>query len=333
MAHPSQPRRAHMKGAWVSAVFLSCWIPLADCLAGQKAEAMSLLEGIGESARELTYDGVFIYRQGNDIETVRIIHRADERGERERLISLSGAPREVVRTDLHVTCVNSSRRSVFVEALPLQSPWSGVSNLARRDIGDHYHFSVGPGERVAGRKTTRLVISPRDAYRYGYALWIDHESGLLLRSDLMGKDGEVLEQMLYTQIRLADHIPDHLLDSPLLTDGYTVHEPVGDGAAKPGVRREPQWRIRWVPDGFRSHQVIATEQPEGWSEHHLYSDGIATFSVYVEPLVQGNEPYEGLSTMGALSAFGRVAGANQLVVVGEVPSATVTRVGDSVSAP
>ncbi|MDZ7754309.1 MAG: MucB/RseB C-terminal domain-containing protein [Gammaproteobacteria bacterium] len=294
---------------------------------------MKLLEGIGESARKLTYDGVFIYRQGDDIETVRIIHRADERGERERLISLTGAPREVVRTDIHVTCVNSRRRSVFVEALPLQPPLSGLSISAHQDIDDHYQFSVGPGERVAGRKTTRLVITPRDVFRYGYALWIDQESGLLLRSDLMGEDGEVLEQMLYTQLRFADAIPDHLLDSPLLTDGYTVHEPVGDGAARPGIRREPQWRIQWVPEGFKSHQVIATEQTEGWSEHHLYSDGIATFSVYVEPLAPGTEPYEGLSTMGGLSAFGRVAGINQLVVVGEVPTATVTRVGDSVSAP
>lgn len=322
-----------MKGTWVGAIFLSCWLPVADCLADQKAEALRLLEGIGESARELTYDGIFIYRQENEIETVRIIHRADERGERERLISLTGAPREVVRTDIHVTCVNASRRSVFVEALPLQPPLSRVSILAHQDIGDYYDFSVTPGERVAGRNTTRLVISPRDSYRYGYALWIDRESGLLLRSDLMANDGEVLEQMLYTQIRFADDIPDHLLDSPLLTEGYTVHEPVGDGAARPGIRREPQWRVQWVPEGFRSHQVIATEQPEGWSEHHLYSDGIATFSVYVEPLAQGAEPYEGLSTMGALSAFGRVKGINQLVVVGEVPSATVARVGDSVSVP
>lgn len=322
-----------MKGVRAGAVFLSCWLPVAGCLADQKAEAMRLLEGIGEAARELTYDGVFIYRQGNDIETVRVIHRADERGERERLISLSGVPREVVRTDIHVTCVNSSRRSVFVEALPLQPSLSGVSIRAHQDIGDYYDFSVGPGERVAGRKTTRLVISPRDNYRYGYALWIDHESGLLLRSELMGNDGEVLEQMLYTQIRFAEDIPDHLLDSPLLTDDYTVHEPVGDGAARPGIRREPLWRVQWVPEGFKSHQVIATERNDRWSEHHLYSDGIATFSVYVEPLGQGAEPYEGSSTMGAFSAFGRVTGMHQLVVVGEVPAATVTRVGHSVSAP
>lgn len=321
-----------MRGGLLGAVFLVCCLPVTVVLA-KDGDALSLLRGIGEAARNLSYEGVFIYRQGDDIETVRIIHRADERGERERLISLTGVPREVVRTDLHVTCVDSHKRSVFVEALPLQAPFGRIPITASGDVGGYYDLQVRPGTRVAGRDTTRLDVRPLDGYRYGYALWIDEETGLLLRSDLLTREGQLLEQMLYTHIRFTDEIPDDLLDSPALADGYTIHEPVGGGATRPGYRREPQWRVKWVPEGFHPFQIIATEDDGGWSEHHLYSDGVATLSVYVQPLEAGTESFEGVSTMGALSAFGRVESEQQLVVVGEVPLVTVRRVGDSIAGP
>ena len=68
-------------------------------------EAMKILERMGIASKQLNYQGVFAYQTGNSLQSIRIIHRADDQGETERLVSLNGAAREVIRTNDLVTCI------------------------------------------------------------------------------------------------------------------------------------------------------------------------------------------------------------------------------------
>ena len=288
------------------------------------------LERMREAARALTYEGVFVYRHGGDIETIRVIHRVTEGGEQERLTSLNGARREVLRDRHRVTCIFSDNRSVLVD----ESRGRGLFASALRQSDDrlrgHYRLSLGGQERVAGRLTRELRIDPADEFRYGYRLWLDEQTGLLLKSQLVDERGGTLEEFLFTNINLPETIPDTMLEPEVSGEGFDWHTTPDGQASSPA---DPSGiLVEWVPPGF----VKSADSREPLSgghqpvQHLVFTDGLAAFSVYLEPVAPGKTPFEGLSQMGAMSAFGARLGDHHVTVIGEVPRTTVDRVGRSV---
>jgi hypothetical protein len=144
--------------------------------------AQQLLERVSEAALRLNYDGTFVYRNGDWMESMRIIHRAGTpggRGSQARLMSLSGAAREVIRDETRATCILPDSESVRVSKSTPRAD-SGFSVFdPSGDFRQHYSLSTAAGERVAGRVTQRVSVMPKDMYRYGYRLSVDDETGVL----------------------------------------------------------------------------------------------------------------------------------------------------------
>jgi sigma-E factor negative regulatory protein RseB len=311
-------------------------LPVAVSAAPSPDSPEGWLERMIRASHSLNYDGVFVYRSGERMETLRLIHRGGER-EREHLLSLSGSTREVLREGERVTCIIPDTRSVVVaqskspaNLLPSQGLSPG-GNYSHR-----YRLSTHAGARVAGRETQRVVIAPKDGYRYGYRLWIDRQTGLLLRSDLVNAAGHVLEQVLYTSIRTPEQIPDELLKPSNPGEGftwYTREESEEEAQEAARAKTDGRWRVGWLPQGFalreRNRDPVPTSRMP--VDHLWYSDGIASISVFIEPLEDEGKSLEGPSSMGAVSAYGRLIDAYQVTVVGEVPPGTVKRVGQSIT--
>ena len=306
-------------------------------LAGDaSSNAQARLDRMARAAQTLNYDGTFVYRNGATIETMRIIHRSSDEGERERLVAMSGAAREVVRDGERVTCILPDNRSVVVaKSRPRTFPHSrllGSGNGFER----FYALGVHDGERIAGRQTELVDVRPKDPFRYGHRLWLDRDSGLLLKSELIGERGEIVEQLVYTNIELPAKISDELLEPATSGAGYTWYrdEQSGTGAdAEPGAASS--WHAGWLPDGFqlRDRARNPIMQSGAPVEHLVYSDGLASLSVFIEPLDTAGEPLDGLSSMGAVNAYGSMVNGYQVTVVGEVPAATVERVAGSIEGP
>jgi sigma-E factor negative regulatory protein RseB len=189
------------------------------------------------------------------------------------------------------------------------------------------------GERVAGRHTELITVDPHDRFRYGYRLWMDRDLGLLLKSELIDERGEIVEQLVYTNIELPASIPDELLEPAISGAGYTWYN---DDRSKPvavsAADSEPGWYPDWLPDGFELSDVardpiLASRDPV---EHLVFSDGLASVSVFIEQLDAASEPLAGLDTMGAVNAYGRMIEDYQITVVGEVPAITVERISRSI---
>lgn len=288
------------------------------------------LERMREAARSLNYDGVFVYRHDGGMETIRVIHRVSDGREQERLTSLDGAQREVLRDPERVTCILSDNRSVLID----ESRGRGLFVSALRQADDrmrgHYRLGLGGQARIAGRDARELRVTPTDEFRYGYRLWLDVATGLLLKSQLLGESGTVLEELLFTRVELPETIPDSALQSEVASEGFDRHTtPVSE--AQPGPA-SPEWSIGWIPPGFSKHghsrePLSGVHAP---ADHLVFSDGLAAFSVYLERLPPGGQPFEGLSQMGAMTAYGGRVGEFQVTVIGEVPRITVDRVGRSV---
>ena len=321
--------------AWMPALIgLLCSLFTQAGVAGQSSEdPRASLERMAKAAQTLNYDGTFVYRNGATMQSMRIIHRSVDDGERERLVALSGAAREVIRDTERVTCILPDRQSVVVaKSRPRQFPHSKLLEPGA-GFAKHYTLSEQRGERIAGRHTKLLSVVPHDRFRYGYRLWVDRDTGLLLKSELINEHDEIVEQLVYTRIELPEHIPDELLEPEISGAGYTWYRDKPAPSSPAGGASEPHWYPSWLPEGFvlREHAEDAILDSRDRVEHLLFSDGLASMSVFIERLDTTSQPLDGLDSVGAVNAYGSMDGDLQITVVGEVPAATVERVATSIT--
>lgn len=295
-------------------------------------DAYAWLMKINQAARKLNYEGTFVYQSGGQLETMRIVHRVTDGAVEERLISLTGAPREVIRTDSEVRCYLPDQNSIVVEHRGINGKsFPAIVPDRLRDLDENYIVEIGRPGRVTGRLAQRIVIKPRDDFRYGYHLWADRETGLLLKADLLNDQGKVLEQFMFTDIRVGGVIPPGALEPQTQGKGMVLYRNEGGDSAAASTHA---WAATRLPKGFKLSSSMVRKIPmRGRSAEHLvYTDGLAAVSVFIEKGArEGAGTPEGASRMGALNILGRPLDSHQVTVVGEVPPKTVTLIGNSIA--
>jgi len=309
---------------------LLAFAPVVVRAEDQDGKAQQLLNAMADATRKQNYDGIFIYRRDQRMDTMRLIHKVDADGEKERLVSLSGHPREVIRNKQTVTCIFPENRVLMVEKSRNQELISRQFPESLDQVAEFYSFSVVNEDRIAGRDAWVVAIKPNDAYRYGYRLWIDKESNLLLKSDLQNNTGKILEQILFTKLDVVKNIPDSLLQPSVSGSGYTK---IQTSESSPEIVKNPaHWQIRWMPAGFkmRNYEQQSMVEEQQVVDHLVYSDGLAMVSVFIEKSRQPSRFIPGPLKKGALNAYARLANGYQVTAVGEVPQSTVQRMAISV---
>ena len=301
-------------------------------------EIRGMLDRMVRTSRSLDYIGTFVYHSGSMIQSMKIIHRADPGGSHERLVALSGAPREVIRDGERVTCIFPDDRAVVVtrrrpgRLYPSTTfdPEVAIDSA----IGDFYILTSDGTGRVADREVNVISVRPKDRYRYGLRLAVGRETGLLLKMELLDSNSTALEQIVYTHLELPASIPDEALKPRISDAGYTRYE-AGDpeGAGHDPAARAREWTIGWLPDGFRMTDESHGRIPPGGDAviHRVYSDGLASLSIFIEPALEADDRIEGPSSVGAVNAYSRVMDGHLLSVVGEVPGIAVQRVAASIT--
>lgn len=293
--------------------------------------ARQWLDGMSAALKALDYDGTFVYHHNGKLEVMRIIHRVDDGGQRERLVSLTGSAREVLRDDRSVTCIMPDNKSVMVG----QSRSPQLFPVVPDDldaISRYYLLEDEGDDRMIGYHARVIAVTPRDEFRYGYRFWIEQDSRMLLKSDLTGEDGEAIEQVMFTALDIGGDIPVSDLQPSLSGDGYTWDRQTEMNKAQDPAYGKPGWKVAQLPAGFMMTDFRRRrlhEQGEH-TEHMVFSDGMAAVSVYIERAMPGTAAFTGLSSMGAMNAYGAVIDGYQVTVVGEVPPATVRMVATSV---
>jgi sigma-E factor negative regulatory protein RseB len=314
---------------WLAVVSLAV---AGQAVAGESARQW--LDEMSTALQSLDYDGTFVYLHDNKLETMRIVRQLDEGGEKERLVSLTGSPREVLRDDRVVTCIIPDNKSVMIGISRPRQPFPEVPKDLDA-LSRYYEFEDAGEDRMTGYLTRVIKIKPRDDLRYGYRFWIDTDTRMLIKFDLTGPKGRAIEQVMFTSLDIGKGISAEALKPSLSGDGYTWHR-------QENARRKPQqntdapgWKVSSLPAGFRmvNFQNKRMRMDGASAEHMVFSDGLATVSVYVEKLAEGKTPVTGLSSMGAVNAYRAEVGGYQVTVIGEVPRATVQMIALSVSRP
>ena len=283
------------------------------------------------AAHTVNYQGVFVYGEQNNLSSMKIVHSTNGASERERLLSLDGTGREVLRTKNSVTCILPDSKSVMVEKNRPSSKFPPAFPVKIDALSRNYHFYLSGKEMVAGQVAQKIMIKPKDKYRYGHALWIDEKSGLLLKTHLMDESGRAVEQFMFTQIDYMDKVPDKLLKPSISGENFTWYE--SDTPSKE-VQSEPsRWGVRRLPDGFKADMNRKHVMPRSGvsMEQLMFSDGLTSVSVFIEKHTNKGDQIIGDSRMGAINACGRVIDNNlHVTVVGEVTHAAVKMICDSV---
>jgi len=299
-----------------------------------------LIESMSQSLRTLNYEGIFVHARGTTLNTLEIAHASNARGEFERLLSLDGEAREIIRNNDMVTCIWPGTESVIVSKSKPRDLLPRID--ATLATSEHYQSTLGPLDRVAGRQTHVVNIIPRDKYRYGYRFWIDTENSMLLRSMLLEGPDKLIEQIVFTDIRFPQRIDASrfsITDSGDQSDRLSWLEPKKTQAnlAIDAHQKEQSDRVGFseLPGGYRKiSETYTPSMPmkDGPVSHVMLSDGMASVSVYVEYIDDqaSVERAIGLSRMGAMNAYGVRSARALITAVGEVPEATVKAIAASV---
>ena len=287
---------------------------------------------INHAARELEYEGIFVYQHDAQLEAMQIFHKVENNSSRERLVSLNGAPREIVRDANEVRCYWPDKNSVMVEYRKAEGKgFPAILPERLQDLDEYYVLKLGNTERITGRVAQLVIVKPVDQYRYGYHLWADADTGLLLKADLLDTQGAILEQFMFTQINIGIKIPAAALAPGMTGKSMTWYRE--DSGAR-NVSEKPGWAATKLPRGFRlsAHMTRRLPMRKQPVEHLVYTDGLAMVSVFIEKQEKGVKPFvQGPSRMGAVHAMSAQSGDYQITTVGEVPAATVAFIGASVA--
>lgn len=308
--------------------FLLLFVSAASAHAdSQRDDVKAWLQRMVNAVHSLSYEGTFVFLHNDQLESMKIVHTADQTGEKERLISLNGVAREVFRDNASVTCIAPDVKSVSIGKRVSGEGFRAVFSVDIRQLEDLYDFHMLGEERVAGRSARVVAIMPRDNYRYGYRVYLDIENALPLKTDMLDVSGKAVSQLMFTQLQVHSSRRD-IADISL--DGKEHYDWVQQKPRHPvTTSNQSSWSFSDLPKGFAItlHSKRKADKRNGSIHHFVLSDGLASLSVYVEKML--DDGLLGGSAMGTINAFGSETGGYSVTAVGEVPAITVERIARS----
>ena len=314
---------------WLAAGLFYCAAMGASSAADrQQDEAFTLLQRMANAALQLNYSGSFVYQHGHQMETSRITHMKDGRGEYEKLVTLDGSRRQVFRNNDEVYCFLSDDKTVVVDKRRMKRSFPALLPMQLVDLKAHYDVKFGGQERVAGRPSRVIFLLPKDLYRYGHRLSADSQTGLLLKASTWNDQKEMVDQFVFSDIKIGAAIDPQEV-KPVLR-GKKLVRSTGEGNFQ-ALPIDLGWDIAAPPPGFKPMMAVKRVLPGARMpvNHFVFSDGLAAVSVFIEPISDKTVP--GLSSQGAVHVYTRIVADHQITVLGEVPEATVMYIGDAVS--
>ncbi|HXF66026.1 MAG TPA: MucB/RseB C-terminal domain-containing protein [Burkholderiales bacterium] len=292
-------------------------------------DGLAWLKKMASASRRLNYSGVFVYQHANRTETSRIVHYVNPAGgEFERLETLDGPAREVIRTNDQVTCYLPDAKTVIIEKRnPRRFPALLPEQL--NDVSENYSIRLGSLDRVAGHECQVIALEPRDRMRYGHQFCAEVISGLPLRARTLDERRMPLESFAFTEVRIGGSFNRDKVKSRYASRSQSWKIDRSEPAAFE-AQPDTAWVLMQQPPGFKKLMELKRTMTGRAAvvKQIIYSDGLAAVSVFIEPL-PGARPVLGLSHQGAVNIYARPVADYMVTVLGEAPAATVKQIADS----
>jgi sigma-E factor negative regulatory protein RseB len=303
-------------------------IALLAALPAAAEDGQIWLDRMARALAGTSYAGEFVCESAGRSERLRIVHRVRDGEVAERLVSLTGNGRELIRDGDEVVVYLPDRKLAIIERRSGGSDLMGTLPQFGGEFQPWYEVAYAGREAALLGAAAVVVVRPKDGYRFGYRLWIDEATHMPVRSELSDAGSRVIERLRFTRLDIDNAIAD------------SEFEPALDRSKLRWVRQAPQttgvtpaWRAAQMPPGFRL-SVSGMQAMAGASapvSHLVYSDGLASVSVFIETPAPGAVPVTGSRRSGVASAFSTVVQGHQVTVVGEVPPDTLKYIATGLS--
>lgn len=277
-----------------------------------------------EGARSRAFTGTFVVSTGAQMSSARIWHVSQGDQQVELVESLTGAPRSVYRHNSEVLTFLPQSKLALREQRQSSSHLAEFLQGANSGIAEIYGArALGP-DRVAGIAADVVQLVPKDKLRYGYRVWAEHKSGLVLKLQTLDTDGRVLEEAAFSEVQLDAPLKmNKLLRMMGQTEGYRVETAALARVAK----GEEQWTQNKSLPGFKliGRLQRAAQDPAqgGQALQWTFSDGLATVSLFVAPFDPKRHGPEASLSMGATQTLTQRLGNDWVTAMGEVPLGTL----------
>jgi sigma-E factor negative regulatory protein RseB len=293
----------------------------------QPVDARAWMSRVQQAAMTLNYQGTLVFNAAGVVSSSRVAHYCEGKHRYERIDVLDGEARQVLRhNDLTQTLWPRTRVAVVEQrtAMP-EFPALPAGDMRALEA---YDLKLLGTERVAGHEAQVLVLKPRDGHRFAQRLWAERSSGLLLRADVLGARGEVLESASFSDVAIGGKgSPETVLQAMRKVDGYRIVKPA---AVRTHLDAEGWTLARPVP-GFqlvgclrKELSALGEPLPAGSPQvlMAVFSDGLTHVSVFLEPYVADRHKPVATS-LGATHTVMTRAGDWWITAMGDVPMATV----------
>lgn len=317
--------------AWVALAHAApvCGQPLSAASAPQ-SDVRSWLLRIHDAAGRRNFQGTFVVSGGGNVASARITHFCEGANQYERIESLDGRQRRVYRHNDVVHTLWPANHVAMIEQRGMLSSFPALLQAGDDGIGEWYEVRAEGSDRVAGHDADVLAVRARDGLRYGYRLWADHASGLLLRAEVLGEKGDVLETSAFSEVAIGVRPqPETVVQAMRKLDGYRVVRPL----LTPTRLESEGWTMRQIAPGFRQVSCVSRQiDPPGEASsvpasppvvQSIYSDGLTYVSVFIEPFRPERHTRPLLAAVGATSTLAQRRGDWWVTVVGDTPPATL----------
>jgi sigma-E factor negative regulatory protein RseB len=309
----------------------------AQNLPESSAETLDWLDKIAAAPRQYSYVGTFVYYADEHMETSRIVHVVDAQGEREKIEVLDGVARVIIRNNDEMRFYLPESKTVVIERRWFRKFFPDILQQPPKNLNGNYYIKKGKQERVSGYDCQIIILKPRDKLRYGHKLWVDIETGLVLKVAAIDAN-RIIEQFAFAQLIMGDKASDVVdFDSELSKQNYfgaATQWRTYNLMASILKNGELGWQVKDMPPGFK--KIIEMKRNlVGKSmeiDHVALSDGFATVSVFIEPILTDNTSSkpEFYSGRGATNIYVRTKADHKITTVGEVPLETLRKIGSSV---
>ena len=289
------------------------------------------LERVSHAAKQRNYSGIFVVQSGGRIVTSTIDHYVTQGSTLEKVETLDGERRILLCQNERTRTILPAEQLVVVENHHADFSFPRVLKTPRAELSALYSMQHEGQERCAGYVCDVTRITPRDDLRYGYRLWTEQTSDLLVKAQTLDDRGNVLDQVAFTQLNLNPKPnPDIVAQALRGTGGYQVEHML----AIPTTSRAQGWVLSKPPPGFKSvgiyqRRLLLRDKPVEVTQW-IFSDGLASVSLFGGSTADTQQQGATLH-MGETNALLDRKGAWSVIAIGAVPTKTLRLFANSIA--
>jgi sigma-E factor negative regulatory protein RseB len=293
---------------------------------GSIVDPTAFINAAVQASAKGNYMGTLVYQRGNEIESFRMVHLNDSGVERERLTTLDGEPKEMIREGDRTVSYLPDQKLIRVQPVN-ERAFPAMARAQVQSLLTYYVATDLGTERIAGHLARGLSFIPRDSMRFAQQWWTEVKTGLPLRARILNERNEIIEQVSFTDVQIETRVSRNHLRSAFAAKAQDWKT---ENVAPPGTATvETGWVVRELPAGFTKVREGVRAMGPHRVTHLLFTDGVATISVFIES-AGASEPV-GVTQQGSMNVYRRQMQESVVTVLGQTPPQTLKAIADAVA--